>query len=271
MPRGNKNAFIKEGNYICKCGREFNKSQSYYAHLSHCKIYLGEDKLKKRKGYHTIYGEYICKCGKVFNNSSSYIGHTSHCLVHLGEERYLENLEKNRQSMKIACEYAKTSHTEEVNKRQSETRKRKYASGELTPARGVGRGKYSYLTYDNKTIMLRSTYEFIYALYLVYNHIEFEYESIRVQTVTDYKYAKTFLSDFKIGNCIIEIKGYYSSKITHAKQAFESAGYQYKVIFWKDLKPCYEYLKTKVDIDNILLKIKEGHNKKEYYEYKYVS
>ena len=118
--------------------------------------------------------------------------------------------------------------------------------------------------------MLRSTYEFIYALYLIYNHIEFEYETVRVQAVTDYKYTKTFLSDFKIGNRIIEVKGYHSSKINHAKQAFEATGYQYEVKFWKDLEPCYEYLKTKIDIDSILLKIKEGHNKKEYYEYKYI-
>lgn len=29
--------------YKCKCGREFEKSQSYVAHCSHCKIHLGRD------------------------------------------------------------------------------------------------------------------------------------------------------------------------------------------------------------------------------------
>lgn len=29
--------------YICKCGREFEKSQSYVAHCGHCKIHLGRD------------------------------------------------------------------------------------------------------------------------------------------------------------------------------------------------------------------------------------
>lgn len=32
----------KEGIFICECGREFNKSQSYYAHQSHCKVHLGD-------------------------------------------------------------------------------------------------------------------------------------------------------------------------------------------------------------------------------------
>ena len=30
--RGSPTAFIKERNFIRKCGREFNKSQSYYSH-----------------------------------------------------------------------------------------------------------------------------------------------------------------------------------------------------------------------------------------------
>lgn len=265
MPRGKKDAFIKEGYFKCQCGREFNKSQSYYAHLSHCKVHLGDRQCVKRR-YHTVFVEYTCKCGEVFNNSSSYIGHTSHCKVYLGEERYLENLEKTRKSVRIACEYARSSHTEEVNRRQSETRKRKYASGELTPAPGVGRGKYSYLTYEDKTIMLRSTYEFIYALYLLYQGIKFEYETIRV-----HHNDHVFISDFLVDNEIIEIKGNYKASTSQQRFAFELAGYLYKVMFWKDLEPCYEYLKTKVDIDSILSKIKEGHNKREYYEYKYVN
>ena len=264
MPRGNKNAFIKEGKYTCKCGREFNKSQSYYAHLSHCKIYLGEDKVKKRKGYHTIYGEYVCKCGKAFSSSSSYIGHTSHCIVHLGEKRYLENLEKYRQSVKIACEHAKTSHTEEVNKRQSETRKRKYASGEISLAFGIGRGKYSFLRYKNQEYAFRSTYEFIYALYLLYNGIKFEYETIRVTFE-----GKTYFCDFKVNNEIIEIKGQTNADISKQKQAFESKGYKYRILYSEDIKLCYEYLKTVEDIDSILRKIREGNDNKDYFIYEF--
>lgn len=35
-------SFIQEGSFKCKCGKEFTKSQSFYAHQSHCKIHLGE-------------------------------------------------------------------------------------------------------------------------------------------------------------------------------------------------------------------------------------
>lgn len=44
-----KQSFQHEGHYVCKCGREFIKSQSYNAHLSHCKVYLGDERYQKRK------------------------------------------------------------------------------------------------------------------------------------------------------------------------------------------------------------------------------
>ena len=37
MPRN----FVKTGHFICECGREFEKSQSLYAHQGKCKIHLG--------------------------------------------------------------------------------------------------------------------------------------------------------------------------------------------------------------------------------------
>lgn len=43
-----KQTFQHAGNYVCECGREFSKSQSYNAHLSHCKIHLGDTKYNAR-------------------------------------------------------------------------------------------------------------------------------------------------------------------------------------------------------------------------------
>lgn len=61
-------------------------------------------------------------------------------------------------------------HTEEtkekISKSTSQSRIKGYANGTITPAMGVGRGKYSYFIYHDQKYMLRSTYEFIYALYL---------------------------------------------------------------------------------------------------------
>lgn len=244
---------------VCECGRVCETKQSYCSHHGKCKIANPEGWEHNRK---SLVGR---KMPPSWNKGLT--KETDNRLRQAGIKisQTLRTPGRDHSRIKESAQNRDPS----CYKRQSETRKKKFMSGELTPPKGAGRGKYSYLTYNGKTIMLRSTYEFIYALYLLYNSIEFEYESVRVQTVTDYKYAKTFLSDFKIGNFIVEIKGYNSSKISHSKLAFEAAGYQYKVMFWKDLKPCYEYLKTKIDIDNILSKIKEGHDKKEYYEYKY--
>lgn len=256
-----ENNFIKTGKFTCECGREFSKSQSLYGHQSHCRVHLGDRSVNEIR-YHTVKGEYSCVCGRVFDNSSSYIGHTSHCKVYLGEERYLRNKEITQRSQKIACEASRTSHTEESRARQSETRKRKYKSGELTPAPGVGKGKYSYLNFNGTQILLRSTYEFIYALYLIYNSVEFEYESVRVTYD-----GHTYISDFRIGNKIVEIKGNYRADTSKQRKAFESLGYQYEVKFWKDIEPCYLYLKSRIDIDSILERIREGHDSKNYYVY----
>lgn len=40
--------FTHEGHYVCVCGREFTKSQSFNAHKSHCKLHLGEAKYNAR-------------------------------------------------------------------------------------------------------------------------------------------------------------------------------------------------------------------------------
>lgn len=272
--RGNRNQFIKEGEFTCECGRKFTKSQSLYAHQGRCIIHLGDDRYNKvSKRYHTIEGNYVCECGRKFTTNSSYIGHTSHCKAHLGEEAYNRNLSIRRENLKrVSIMNIGTHKSEESRRKQSETRKRKYLSGELTPAKGVGRGKYSYLIYNNTRIMLRSTYEFIYALYLLYNNTKFEYESVRVKSVTDYKYAKSFISDFLIGNTIVEIKGFKTSKLYHAKAAFESEGYNYKVITWTELSEYYEYLKSKLDIDKVLELIRQGNNKgNKYYEHIFIS
>lgn len=42
------NHFNPENKYKCKCGREFESSQSFNAHKGHCKIHLGEAKYAER-------------------------------------------------------------------------------------------------------------------------------------------------------------------------------------------------------------------------------
>jgi hypothetical protein len=42
------NHFKTDSKYKCKCGKEFESSQSFNAHKGHCKVHLGEDKYNKR-------------------------------------------------------------------------------------------------------------------------------------------------------------------------------------------------------------------------------
>ena len=238
------------GNFVCECGREFKKSQSLYAHQSHCKIHLG-DRYKCEK--HDINNRL-----KDSRNWSK--GRT------INDPIYGESIRKTTEAMKSAPNSGMLGHhhSEESKLKQSRTRKLKYKSGELSPAPGVGRGKYSYLEYDGKRILLRSTYEFIYALYLLFNNVKFDYESVRASFNNH-----TYIPDFRIGNKIVEIKGNHHADTSKARKAFESIGYIYEVKFWEDIKICYDYLKYKIDIDNILDSIKKGHDSRNYYVYRY--
>jgi hypothetical protein len=149
------------------------------------------------------------------------------------------------------------------NQKQSETRKRLYKEGKLTPALGVGRGKYSYIIYKSNKKMLRSTYEFIFALFLVYKKIDFNYENIRVEYENS-----TRISDFEINGKIYEIKGISGSHVDLVKEAFEKNGYKIRVVYSKTIKEIRKFLiRNGFDINNLELKIKEGHKNKKYFYY----
>lgn len=243
--------------YECICGRSFSSSQSYNAHQGRCRLN------RSSKGKPLV--DTLNKNGLPWNKGLTV---ESDPRVRAATDKMTISL-RNSEKVKQHCTEMVSHRNNESYKKTSETRKKKFLTGELLPPKGAGRGKYSYIRYGDKRIMLRSTYEFIYALYLLYNDIRFEYETVIVPAITDYKYARSFRSDFLIGNKIVEIKGYSSSKVGHAKLAFEAAGYEYEVKYWEDLLPCYEYLRSKIDIDSIIKSIRSGHDSKEYYEYKY--
>lgn len=168
-------------------------------------------------------------------------------------------------------------HTEEskklIGKHTSESRIRSYAEGKISPAFGVGKGKYSSIIYKDKKFTFRSTYEFIYALYLLSEGVEFEYENIRVPSISS-NYSKTLFCDFNVGNKIIEIKGddRLVGKQYDEKLSFEAQGYEFVIYFEKDILKFSEDLKHKgYDIDDLIVKINEGHETKNYFVYEFVS
>lgn len=163
-------------------------------------------------------------------------------------------------------------HSEETKQKigvsVSKSRIEGYRNGTITPASGIGRGKYSYIVYKNNTYMLRSTYEFIFALYLIYNNIDFKVEAIRVPAVTENPYAKTFISDFSYDNKVIEVKGISSKKDFYIKEAFENAGYEFVELYEEDIQKCKQYLQDiGIDIDTLLEKVIIDSNNKEYFRY----
>lgn len=65
--------------YTCKCGKIFDKQQSYAAHKSHC----GKPKKQKTISTYKICDNlYKCECGKEFEKSQSLNAHFSQCIIH---------------------------------------------------------------------------------------------------------------------------------------------------------------------------------------------
>ena len=243
---------------VCVCGRCFSKKLSLYAHYRHCEKYLGHPP------------------AVAFGGADS--------------RGWAKGLTKNTDSRlakrSIASkEYYKTHpgiwvgrhHTEESKKKigesVSKSRINGYAEGRISPAFGVGKGKYSSIIYKDKKYTFRSTYEFIYALYLLTKGIEFNYENVRVPSISS-KYSKTFICDFNIGNKIVEIKGNYSlaGKQYDEKASFEAQGYEFIIHYEEDINKSKEELKSSgYDIDNLITKINEGHETRNYFVYEFAS
>ena len=168
-------------------------------------------------------------------------------------------------------------HTEETKKKIgsgiSKSRIAGYAEGRISPASGVGKGKYSSIIYKDKKYTFRSTYEFIYALYLLTKGIEFNYENIRVPSISS-QYSKTFICDFNVGDKIIEIKGdnRLVGKQYDEKASFEAKGYEFIIYYEKDIIKFSEELRAiGYNIDDLIFKINEGHKTKNYFVYEFMS
>lgn len=148
-------------------------------------------------------------------------------------------------------------------KKQSETVKRLYAQGLLSPPKGAGRGKYSYLIFKNKKYLLRSTYEFVFALYLLYKKIDFRYENIRVQYNNSTK-----ISDFEINGKVYEVKGFKGQHVNEVIEAFEKNGYCIRIIYYNIIFEMIKFFRRrKVEIDVYLDLIVKGHNSKQYFRF----
>ena len=249
----------KTGNCKCRfCDKVFETLNGQYTHERSCKN--NPNRIDKSNIYQNLPAE--SKEKMKWNKG----------LTKETDERISLIVEKRKHTYKIKGNPFKgKKHTEETKKKigksVSKSRKEGYKNGTITPAKGVGRGKYSYIIYKNNKYMLRSTYEFIYALYLLENNIEFTLEKIRVPALHKNRYAETFLSDFYIKdtNTIIEIKGIRSGKDKFIKESFEAKGYDFKELFVKEIENIKEELNYIYPMDEFIENIIKGHNAKQYF------
>lgn len=232
--------------------------------------------------------KYVCKCGKEFDNKNSYGAHCSHCEIHLGHkpkipfaghQGWAKDISKNDpryKSLRRAVitsqrpeviekrieSYKETYHNksqEELNKqyeKQSNTMKKQYFENTRKLSSFIGRGKKSKILYNGEEIILRSTYELVFALFLRFLNIDFTYETARCCDE-----HKTYISDFVVDYHIFEVKGFHDKdSINSYIKAFNDSGYSVSVIDKEKINAIKCYLSCIFDIDTLLDSVKESYD-----------
>jgi hypothetical protein len=149
-----------------------------------------------------------------------------------------------------------------AKQKQSKTMIQQYKNGRKILG---GKGKISILNYDSKTYKFRSTFEFVFALFLVIKKIKFNYENIRVQYNNHTK-----INDFEIDGKLYEIRGIrFSNDMKEREEkriAFETNGYKIRFIYSGTIELMKKYLQRRnIEIFDMIEKIKIGHKIKQYF------
>lgn len=273
--------------FKCICGKEFLSSRSLARHKQWCKLVIGEskynEKVNKISGSgNSFYGKHHTEetkshlsqvhTGKVLSDitklriSTSNIG--KHTISYENRLKINESIKGRVSNMK-----GKT-HSDESKRKISEslkgrvipesTKKKlsKRMTGSNNPMYGIPPsvnskfGNFSY--YSNYTF--RSSYEAIFAIWLLYNKINFEYESVKLKYIDE---NRTYTPDFYLpdDNLLIEIKGYYNSKLLLSEMLVLANGYNFQSIVGGQIWKYYnELIDASVNIDELYdaLKIKKG-------------
>lgn len=226
---------------------------------------------KKNDGHvHLDHDDLFCKyCGKEHKSKMSLIQHEIRCPKNPDRKDF-----NNFGNYSTNFRKGKTKENCEEIARQAailvELHKQGVYKNVAWPL-NTSKGKGSYIKYKDKKYLCRSTYEFIYALYLLANKIEFEMEAIRAPAIRENMYAKTFISDFSYGNKVIEVKGRRMDKIEYEQEAFEALGYEFEVLYWPEINKCKQWLIDKgFDMEDLIAKIYEGVKNKQYFVYEYI-
>lgn len=105
-----------------------------------------------------------------------------------------------------------------------------------------GRGKRGFY----KGIYCASTYELVWVIYRIDHNLPVQ----RFTGYIEYEQGKYF-PDFIDGNCIFEIKGYWTESVDEKAQAAQNAGYNIVLLYKKDLKKEFDWARAKYGCKSI--------------------
>ena len=106
-----------------------------------------------------------------------------------------------------------------------------------------------------KGISCQSTYELAWVIYNLDHNVKFQ----KCKKVFEYEVdgqIHKYYPDFELQDgTIIEIKGYYQNTVKLKQQAVLQQGYKYKILYKKDLKVCFDYIKENYNVskENLIM------------------
>ena len=106
----------------------------------------------------------------------------------------------------------------------------------------------TYFVFGHRKIFLRSSWELIAAIYFCLRGWPINYEDTRVEYDNH-----TYLSDFRFGKSIWEIKGWIDNRAKLGQKAFENNGYKFRFVSRNEIEKMKIFIISKgVNIISIL-------------------
>lgn len=216
------NLLNSDQNMLCSKCNVKNKSLSKETKEKISKSLRTKESKGKRK--RTLKEKYGCD---IYQQSEHYKQHNRDTFIKSTHTKDAILKKKNNYKNKYGIEWP--SQNKEVYDKIINTQLKKYGCfhsqtkefreymSELTSKNLSNQKQYSnalrcYYIVNGKRSFLRSSYEFIYALYLSLLGIDFNYESIFIKYKDRDGIDRYYKPDFIIGDKIIETKGYFSDK-----------------------------------------------------------
>lgn len=266
--RNIKPTFCHIGHYICKCGKEFTKAQSYNAHLSHCKLNLSEeaynDRVLLQKENFKLGNEKLKLIRKEkkeleYNKNKQEWESTVHYCEKCGKElphRYEEIFGSGRFCSR-ACANSRT---------RDDAVKRKIALSSIIKGKNA-----KSLNGHYKGYYCASSYELIFLVYCLDHNINIERNKFTFSYIWENS-EHIYIPDFYLPDIdlIVECKGFcpHIDNNQILAKANSVNNHNYKIFYEEDLKDYWEYckeyykVKTYRDLCELLYEEKDLYKQK---------